>query len=598
MDDIKKPKKRLRFLKLTLVIVVISGIILGFFAWYLNRQWRPRLKQTIQNTLIDASDSLYRVDFKNIGVNILTGTVNVDSIFIRPNLRVYQQMRKKGIAPENIFELKITKLILKKVNPVKVYRYRKLEIKDITIQEPSLTVYYARLKNKKKNAEDHRTAFDRLKSVLKELKVGTLFLADVDFKYVDQSLKNPKTISLRRMNIRMTDILIDSTSQKDSNRLFSTKDIQAEINDYVYATPDSMYHLDIKHAYLSTQKKQFVVSGVSLIPRYGDIAFSNHFDVQQERYQFLFDSVLVDKINFNNLIESRTVSTSKLQVLNGDFSVFLNRDKPKKSVDKGRNFPQFALKRVGWGINADTVLFKNINVSYTEYNPKTESKGTVVFSELNGNVLNVTNDSLALLKNHLANADLEAKLMGKGDLNIHLTFDLTDPLASFSYSGFLGSMNTSVLNPITKPLAMLMTSSGKINRMDFDFKGNLNKAEGTLKLHYSDLNLVLMKRGERDNFKKMGLISLFANALLVEAANPAGNQPLRVVHPYCERPLEASFFNLMWKAIYIGVKQSVGITEEKEKRFLQRAEDFKDAKAHREQRRLERQQQRADQQED
>lgn len=597
MDDIKKPRKRHRFLKLTLGIVLISAIILGSFAWYLNRQWRPLLKQTIQNTLIDASDSLYQVDFKNIGVNILTGTVNVDSIFIRPNLKVYQEMKKKGTAPENIFELKVTKLILKKVNPVKVYRYRKLEIRDITIQEPSLKVYYARLKNKKEKAEDYRTAFERIKSVLKELKVGTLFLADVDFKYVDQSLKIPRTISLSRMNIRMTDILIDSLSQKDSTRMFSTKDIQAEINDYVYATPDSMYHLDIKHAYLSTQKRQFVVSGIGLIPRYSDMAFSNQFDVQQERYQFLFDSVLVDKINFDKLIESRTVSTSSVQVLNGDFSVFLNRDKPKKNIDKGKNFPQLALKRVGWGINADTVLFKNINVSYTEYNPKTESKGTVVFSDLKGSINNVTNDSVSLLKNHLTNADLEAQLMGKGDLKIHFTFDLTDPLASFSYQGSLGSMNASVINPIAKPLAMLMTSSGKINSMDFDFTGNLKGAGGTLKLNYSDLNLVLMKRGERDQFKKMGLISLFANALLVEAANPSGNQPLRVVHPYYKRSDGASFFNLMWKAIFSGVKQSVGITEEKEKRFLQRAEDFKNAKAQREQRRLERQQRRADRQE-
>lgn len=598
MDDIKKPRKKHRFLKLASGIVLVSAIVLVFFAWYLNRQWRPLLKQTIQNTLIDASDSLYQVDFKNIGVNILTGTVNIDSIYIRPNLRVYQQMRRKGIAPENIFELKVTKLILKKVNPIKVYRHRKLHIKDITIQEPSLTVYYARLKNKKVKEEDHRTAFERIKSILKELKVGTLFLADVDFKYVDQSLKVPKTICLSRMNIRMTDILIDSRSQNDSTRLFSTKDIQAEINDYVYATPDSMYHLDIKHAYLSTQKKQFVVSGIGLIPRYGDMAFSNQFDVQQERYQFLFDSVLLDKINFNKLIDSRSITTSKLQVLNGDFSVFLNRDKPQKNIDKGRNFPQLALKRIGWGINADTILLKNIDVSYTEYNPKTESKGMVVFSELNGNVLNVTNDSVAILKNHLTNADLETHLMGKGDLNIHLTFDLTDPLASFTYHGSLGSMNMSAINPITKPLAMLMTSSGKINQMDFDFKGDLNGAGGTLKLNYSNLNLVLMKRGERDNFKKMGLISLFANALLVDAANPTPNQPLRVAHPYYKRPASASFFNLMWKAIYSGVKESVGITEAKEKQLLKRAENLKDAKAQREQRRLERRQRRADQQED
>lgn len=593
MENNKKPIRVHRHVKTASIVLISILLVLAALAWYINRQWKPLLREAIQNTILDASDSLYTITFKDIQVNIITGGVKVDSLSIKPNPEVYEKMIRQGSAPENVIDLRIQKLILQKVNPLKVYRERKLSIKDINIQQPSLTVYYRKLGSYKKENADDRNAYQRIKSVLKELKINTLFLTNVDFKYVDQSFKKPKTTHLDKMNIRLNDILIDSASSNDPTRFYNIKDVIAEINDYDFATPDSMYHINIKHAYVSSMKKQLIVTGVGLIPRYSDMVFSNQFDQQQERYQMQFDSVILNSVNFNNLLDTRTVTSSKVQVLNGTASIFLNRAKPPKDIDKGRNFPHLALRRIAWGINADTVNLRNINISYTEYNPKTAEKGTVYFKDLNGNIYNVTNDSLALTKKHMANAYVHTYLMGKGKLDIHIAFNLTDPNGAFSYAGTLGSMNMSAVNSLTKPLAMVSISSGKLNSMDFNISGNLKGAGGTLTLKYEDLNVVLMKKDERENFKKMGLISLFANALLLDNANPKRDKPLVISHPYYARPRSASFFNLMWKAVFVGIKESVGVTAEKEAKLLKRAESFKDAKAEREQRKLERQKRRA-----
>ena len=593
MDTEKKPKKKHKILKWILGIFAVILLFLAAVAWFVNRQWKPLLREAIQNTILNASDSLYIVKFKDIKVNILTGGVQVDSISITPDLKVYQKMIDNGSAPENIVDLQVQKLILQRVNPIKVYKERKLAIRDINIQQPSLTVYYTKLGSLAKKSLDNRTVYERINGALKELKISTLFLTNVDFKYVDRSFKKPKTTHLDKMNIRLNDILIDSTSSKDTTRFYNIKDVIAEISDYDFATPDSMYHLSIKHAYVSSMKKQLVVSGVSLTPRYGEMAFSKHFEKQEERYQMQFDSIIVNQVNFNTFLDTRTVSASKVQVLNGNLSAFLNRDKPVKNIDKGKNYPHLALRRVAWGIKSDTVNLKNINISYTEFNPKTNEKGTVFFNDLKGNIYNVTNDSLSLTKKNIADAYLQTYLMGKGKLNVHIAFNLTDPNGAFRYNGSLGSMDMSTVNSLTKPLAMVSISSGKLNSMDFDIKGNLKGAGGTLTLKYEDLNVVLMKKDERENFKKMGLISLFANALLLNNANPKRDKPLVISHPYYARPSEASFFNLMWKTVFAGIKESVGVTKEKEAKLLKRAKDFKDAKAEREIRREERQKRRA-----
>jgi hypothetical protein len=411
---------------------------------------------------------------------------------------------------------------------------------------------------------------------------------------VDYTYKEPKITLIDKVNIRLNNILVNEESQGDSTRIFNAKDVIAEISDYKFATPDSMYHINIKHFSVSTLKRQVVIEGVGLIPRYGDMAFSNQFEQQQERYKILFDSIAVNNINFTDLLERRTINTSSVNIMNGELVVFLNRGKPKKTIDKGKNFPHLALQRVDWDIIADTVVLNNLNISYTEFNPQTNLKGTILFKDLNGRIFNVTNDSTALLKNSFTNAYLQTYLMGKGKIDIHIGFNLTDPLGAFTYKGSLGPMQTAAINSLTKPMAMVMTSSGKINSLDFNMRGNLKGAGGKIVLKYEDLNVILMKKDEQENFKKMGLISLFANALLLERANPSKNKPLRIANTYYNRPYEASFFNLMWKAIFSGLKVSVGITEEKEAKLMKRAEGFKDAKLSREKRKLQRQEKKAE----
>jgi hypothetical protein len=420
------------------------------------------------------------------------------------------------------------------------------------------------------------------------VKIGSLFLSDVKFKYVDQSLKMPKTTLVDKVNIRLNNILINDKSALDKNRIFTAKDVIAEISNYDFATPDSMYHLNIKHVEVSTQKRHLIVEGICLNPLYKEMDFSDQFDYQQERYKLMFDSLISNNIDFNALLKNRTFASSNIELMNGELEVFLNRDKEKKSIDKGSNFPHLALQRVAWGIIADTVTLKNINISYTEYNPKTKGKGTVFFNELDGKIFNVTNDSLALLKNHISNAYVQTYLMGKGKLDLHIGFNLTDPKGAFTYDGNLGKMQSSSINSLTRPLAMLMTSSGEIEKMTFNMKGNVNGAGGSMTINYKDLNVILMKKDEQENFKRMGLISLFANALILERDNPTRNKPVRVANPYYNRPADGSFFNLMWKAIFVGVKESVGITKENEAKLLQRVENYKEAKESRAQRKIER----------
>lgn len=588
MDKAPQQTSRHKLIKRIAGIFIAIILLLTCATFYISWKWKPLVTKAIQNVVIDASDSLYRIKFADIQVNIITGSAYLDSIELIPDTLIYRKLIAKRLAPENLFELKIKNLGLQNVRPLKVYFQKKLAIDAITIDEPELTVIYTRLKNQRRKKEDNRSTYQKINKVLKSAKATSIFLSNVKFKYIDKSLKVPQITKLDRLNIRLNDILIDSVSQFDTTRIFNTKDIIAEINDFTYPTADSLYHINIGKLHFSTLEKKLLLTKVGLIPRYGEMQFANLFEKQKERYKVTFDSLIAKEIDYPIIIEERKITAHKLTLKGGNVSAFLHRGKTLKGIDKGVNFPHIALKKVNWDINADTIVIKNTNISYSEYNPKTESKGTIFFQNLNGNIFNVTNDSVKLASNRYANAYLRTRLLGKGDLNVHLKLDLVDAKGVFSFNGSLGPMEMSVINAVTKPLAMVKTNSGKINSMEFSMKGNVDEASGTLKINYEDLNVILLKKEEEENFKRMGLVSLIANALLLKSDNPSDKDPIRVAKPYYKRPADGSFFNLMWKVMFEGLKESVGVTKEKENKMKEKAENFKDAKTKRELRKLER----------
>lgn len=597
MENGPKPQK---FLILKWLLGIFLGVIflLGIGAYYLNKQWKPLLTNILQKTVTDVSDSLYKVKFSDIRINVLTGSAYLDSIHIYPDTAIYSKLIAQKKAPENLFELKISNLGLKNVHPSKIYFDRKLDIDAITITRPELNIIYTRLKNPKKRREDNRTTYQKIKHLLKSARVGSIFFNNVKFKYIDRSLSlhKPDITNLDNLNIRLNDILIDSAAQYDSTRIFTTKDIIAELKDYSYPTADSLYYLKLDKMQFSTLKKEFLVTKFRLVPRYNEMDFSNLFVKQHERYKISFDTISLKNINYPSLIDERLISAQKVLLKNGDVSVFLNRGKAPKGIDKGKNFPHLALQRVNWAIHTDTIELNNTKIAYTEYNPKTGAKGTIAFHQLRGYLLNVTNTHTFLAKNHFADAHLQTQLLGRGDLNIHIKFDLTDKLGAFSYNGSLGKMPIETINPITRPLAMVMIRSGTINSLDFSAKGNVRGASGFVKINYHDLSVTLMKKDEDNNLKKMGLISLVANALLLKQSNPSKNEALRVSYPTYRRPADGSFFNLMWKVIFMGLKESVGISKEQEEKIAAKASKLKEAKIRREKRKAERQKRRRDKQ--
>jgi len=153
----------------------------------------------------------------------------------------------------------------------------------------------------------------------------------------------------------------------------------------------------------------------------------------------------------------------------------------------------------------------------------------------------------------------DTKVLNKIPLKGSFKFFLNSSKGGFAVDGrTTRPFAATTLNTVSIPMALIRLRQGTINNIDFDFTGDSYGAKGNFVMKYDDLKVDVLKidKDSKDVSKK-GLISFIANTL-VKNENPNNNN-LRKETPQYDRDIQKSFFNLVWKTIFTGMKKTVGI---------------------------------------
>ena len=98
-----------------------------------------------------------------------------------------------------------------------------------------------------------------------------------------------------------------------------------------------------------------------------------------------------------------------------------------------------------------------------------------------------------------------------------------------------------------------------LKSVDFNISANQNGSSGTVKFLYNDLKVNLLKEADNGEKEKKGLLSFLANTVLIKNDNPTPGEAIRTANITFSRVPQASFFNLMWKSIFTGIRETVGL---------------------------------------
>ncbi len=587
----EKAPRKFKIIKWVVGIVLFISLSLGCASWYISVKFRPLIRKELTELVFKSTNGLYRIEFSEIHTNLITGSASISDVNIIPDTNVFNLLIAKKIAPNNLYYIKLKKLSIKKFHPFDIYFNKKIAIELLLFDKPMVTMVNRHFDfNDNRPPRPRKSPYDYIAKLFKSLRVEVVDFRSVSFKYINNNGAVPDVDSVANLNVTLKDWLIDSLSAKDTTRLYLLKDIDINVVNYQYATPDSMYHINVNQLDFSSSTGKVNIKQFGMVPRYSEGQFAKVAGYARDRFNIQLNNISLDGINLPAYIQKQELIANEMNITDGGVAVFNNSTFPKLNKVKTGRFPHQLLQQLKNQLTIKKINLRNIDVSYAEFSKVSKMKGKITFQKTSGTITNATNAGREKKINPIMEANLTSYVMGQGNLGIDFKFDLTSPVGAFSYKGALTNLDGRKLNEVTKPLGMLQVNKGQIKKLAFDINATQDVAKGKVDFSFNDLTVTLLKKEEgKERLRKKGLLSILANALVIYSDNPRKDGKFTSATIHFERQATASFFSYIWKTLYQGVKYSVGVTPLKEAEIKAQVAKFERMKDDRDERRMRRQ---------
>jgi len=584
---IGKTRKAFTVFKWVAGVMFLLFVAADAMSWYLSVKLRPVITKELKDLVLNATDSLYRIEFTRVNTNFLLGNASVSDVKIIPDTNIFNKLITLKRAPNNIYEVSLNKLTIRNFHPWRIYRDKKLNVGQLLFEHPKVVMINRQFDfNENRPPRPNKSPFEYISKFLKEVSVDQINLKDVSFKYVNKNDAIPEVDSVNKLDITLKDWLIDEKSATDPSRIYLLKDVLIDLNDYQFATPDSLYYVQLNELSFAASTGRLNIKKFGVVPRYSEMDFGRKVGFSKERFNIQLSDINLNGIDLPLYVKKQELAANEMNIANGYVSVFNNNDLPARGVVRMGKFPHQLLQLVKAPLTVKKLNLSDVDISYAEYDGDSKQKGTITFEKTSGTILNVTNEQKVKAKNPFMIADLNTYMMGQGKLMVNFKFDLNAKNGAFSYRGELTNLDGKVLNRITKPLGMLQVNSGVAKKLSFNVIADEAKASGDLSFQYHDLSIGLLKKVEGKNrLVKLGLFSMLANSLVIRPDNPDGKGKMVSAAIYFQRDPTNSFFSFIWKTLLQGIKYTVGLTPEKQAEIDAQIAKFEKMKKDRELRR-------------
>jgi len=356
----------------------------------------------------------------------------------------------------------------------------------------------------------------------------------------------------------LSGLLIDSISVKDSSRILFSRSLDMACDEIQVPSKNKKYRLHISRVGFDSRKDELSIGRLRLIPELSETAFAASFPVSKDRYDFLLEDIRLMHVDRKSLWQKR-IEADSLVIGESAFKIYRDLSYPHDTISKVGRYPQQQLMRLPISLNIDKVVFVRSFIEYKEKNARSDSSGKLQFYDVTATISHVTNRRTVIDRDNRCTLLFRAKLLNRAPVKARLVMFLRDPKGRFSIEGDIGAIDAPALNPLTRPMGLAKIEKGHVDGLHFTFNGDDSSSEGRLTMLYQDIKISLLKKDKKEKkLDKKGVASLLAN-IIMKKSNPDKEDDPRTVEVHFQRILTKSFFNLLWKSIFTGVKETAGM---------------------------------------
>ncbi len=457
-----------------------------------------------------------------------------------------KKFQQKNENKEVVFDINNTSI--NNISTDAFIMYQQLRAESLTSDGGTLTFY----RKKKMNTDTVNDEIEIDNNYFNEALLNAVSIKNT--KIVVYSRENPKEdpFILNNVKFNASDIQkLDSVT--NIKKLISNSKWTLSADGFSFFTENKRYKMNVGPFDVNNGNSSMRIKYFTMVPTMSEAAFSQSLSKQEDLYNLELRNIVLTGIDTRLLLTQKKLqaATATLQPI---FKVYRDRFVAPDLSSKVGKYPHQLLQKIKFPFSIKQVFLKDGMVSYKERSDLSRKTGTVFFKNIRGTISNVTNMKEVISKNNTLTLDANASFMGLTPMHSVWKLPLNSANGAFEVSGEAGSFNGPSLNPMIEALGMASIKSGRVNKLTFNMKGTDNSATGSAVFLYNNLKVELLKKDSND-LKKNSLMSILSNALIKDA-NPQ-KDVIRTGEINWQRDKTKSFFNLVWKGVFSGIKKTV-----------------------------------------
>lgn len=544
--SLKKKYKIVISILLLLALVILLGSII--ISRIISHKVVELLEdQNIENTHISIEKTKFSLFDRSLVFN---------EVRLGPSDSAMTKLKNNQLHKNSLQKISISRLKFRGIQLTPLIFSKELKINKLIVDDP---LYQHFTNGKDQVSKNGKKAIEIDSIYLKQLKgaqLDVIKFTNLKVQVIDVS-NNGISFENKPLNFEVSGFKLEEIGANYFS-LLPVKDV-FEITRIKIEFPKIKYHFSIDAIKYNFEDNYLQISNLKYNPTVNKLTLSNSYIYNTEVYDLNIEDVKIFNLDMEKIIENKGLFIDSIQLSKMKIEIYKDKRKPF-DLKKRPKLPQELLKKMKMPLLIHKIALKSSELIYEE---KLENKDILMnaqMKDLNVNMFNIT--SIKENREIPLKIDLNAKFMGKANLNVDMILPLADHESTFFFSGFLGPSQMTYYDSAIIPALGLKILKGEIESLSFKGSANNYYSNGTMKMVYHDLRAEVFKRKKTD---KSGFLSWSVNNL-IHRSNPGQNGELREATMKFERVLYKGFGNFLWKTLQNGIVNSIapfGMTTEK-----------------------------------
>ena len=530
-----------------ILLVLIAGTA---FQVFIHRYLNPLVRERLEAIIVKGSDSLYTFDVRDLDVSFWQRTLQFSGMHIRIDSSRYHELEIQNRLPSMTFDLNLPAGIVNGIGIRELIFKKEIDINSIHFREADIQL--ARHFRQERIVDT--VSIPLWKSIqpgIRSIRIGKATCDNLKLAYLNVDNDDKFRWQFDKCDVAFSDIRVDSASATDSTRLLFAKNIAIIAKNVKMKTPDGLYNIAANQASYSSSEKIMEFEDFSFHPAMSDGAFIRHFGYQHEIYKLSIPVIRLKNIFMPHWINNNSLRADTIELVSPRIAVSMDRNANPNPNSKMGQYPHQLLQKAPFEIDINRLTVVDGTVIYTEKNNKNQLTGKLVFPSVRGYINNITNDPEALKHSRTCIADVRSGVLNTGLLHAVFRFDLASKAGAFSVNADISRLNAPQLQPLAKAMTSTDLQSFNMHQLTYSISGNERSGKGNLRMRYDDMDILLNQVEPDGSLDKKGLLSFFANRLVIYKENPVEDEAERTAQNITvQRDATKSFFNFIWKTLY------------------------------------------------